>query len=490
MHLSDLRPLLPELSVRDFADVPVSRVVYDSRSIAAGDLFVALVGAKADGHRFVSDAIRQGCAAVVVQRPLDIPARIPQLIVPDTRAALSALADHALGRPTRRLQVFGVTGTNGKTTTVYLLKAMVEAAGGRSGLIGTIAYHIGDREIPSSNTTPESLDLQRYFVDMLDAGLSHCAMEVSSHALVQHRVDHVHFAGAVFANLTRDHLDYHKTPAAYQEAKGRLFRLLEPGAAACLNREDPASAEFAAATRGRVVWYGLGPGCDVSARILEEGLGGTRFVLRAPAGEVEIHTRLLGRHNVYNLLSAAACILSCGGTLEQVARGAAAVECVRGRLDPVIAGQPFDVRVDYAHTEDALRKVLGSLRPVTPGRLIVVFGCGGDRDRGKRPLMGAAVQELADFALVTSDNPRSEEPRAIIAEIEQGMPDRGRYTVEVERAEAIRAALAMARTGDLVLIAGKGHESGQIFRDVVKPFDDKRSAREALASMGYLAPEQ
>lgn len=485
MKLGELRAVVVNARVRDFVDLPISGVAYDSRKVKPGDLFVALVGAASDGHRFVPDAIQLGCAAVVVQRELDLPARIPQLIVPDTRQALSALGAAALGHPTRRLRVYGITGTNGKTTTAYLLKAMTEAGGGRSGLLGTIAYHIGAREIPATNTTPESLDLQRYFADMVDAGLTDAAMEVSSHSLVQHRVDDVRFVGAIFSNVTRDHLDYHKTPEAYREAKGILFKLLAPGAVAALNREDPASAGYAATTRARVVWYGLGPGSEVTARILEEGLAGSRFVLTAPAGEIEVRTRLIGRHNVYNLLSAAACLLGAGGTLEQVARGAAAVGCVRGRLDPVVAGQPFDVRVDYAHTEDALRKVLASLRPLTPGRVLVVFGCGGDRDRGKRPLMGAAVQELADFAVVTSDNPRSEDPRAIIDEIEKGMPDRARYRVEVDRAEAIRAALALARAGDTVLIAGKGHESGQIFKNVVKPFDDKAIAAEALAALGY-----
>lgn len=488
MRLGAFRGLLREVRVKDFQDLQIGGLAYDSRKVRSGDLFFALVGAASDGHRFVADAIHQGCAAAVVERELDIPARIPQFIVPDARRALSAASAAFLGDPTSRLRVYGVTGTNGKTTTVYLLKAMAEAGGGRSGLLGTIAYQIGRREIPSNNTTPESFELQRFFADMLAAGMTDAAMEVSSHALVQHRVDDVRFAGAILTNVTRDHLDYHKTPEAYRAAKGMLFRGLAPGAVAALNREDAASAEYAASTRARVLWYGFGPGCDVAGEVLDEGLGGTRIRLVTPWGAREVRLPLIGRHNVQNVLGAAACILGCGGSLDQVVRGAEAVDCVRGRLEAVRAGQPFDVRVDYAHTEDALRKVLVSLRPLTPGRILVLFGCGGDRDRGKRPLMGAAVQELADFAVVTSDNPRSEEPRAIIEEIEKGMPDRARYRVEPDRREGIRAALELARPGDTVLIAGKGHESGQIFKSVVKPFDDRATALEVLASLGYVIP--
>ncbi len=481
VRLSQIREALAGVQSVDFSDVAVTSITHDSRKVREGALFVALEGGSADGHHFVAEAIRADCAAVIASRPLDIARRVPQLVVADTRVAF-ALASAALaGNPARRMTVVGVTGTNGKTTTSTLVRACLQAGGFPCALFGTVSYEIGERSIPAPMTTPDPPELHAYLAEALAQGIRHASMEVSSHSLHQHRVDGIPFAAAIFTNLTRDHLDYHKTPEAYRDAKGILFEGLSPQSAAILNSDDETADHYGRRTKARVVRYGLSGNPDVGAEILDRSLGGTRLALRLPTGTVELKTRLIGRHNVSNLLAAAACAHALGIPPDQTVAGLAGVASVRGRLEPVEAGQPFAVLVDYAHTDDALANVLRTLREVTRGRILTVFGCGGDRDRGKRPLMGRTVERLGDFAFVTSDNPRSEDPQAIVREILAGMTQPDRFRAIVDRTEAIREAIRAALPGDAILIAGKGHETYQIFRDGVKPFDDRLVARAALS---------
>ena len=501
MKLCALIRDLPGIALKGDGEVRVTGVTCDSRRVKPGMLFVAVPGTKMDGRAFVAEALQAGAAAVALEPAAACPEPcpiglwfgaahpgVPHLIVPDARAATADLAAAFHGHPTRRLRVIGVTGTSGKSTTTYLIKSICDAAGRRAGLLGTIKYELGGRELPSNNTTPGADELQGYFADMVAAGLHAGVMEVSSHALVQGRVRGVEFAAAVFSNLTQDHLDYHGTMDEYREAKGILFRDLAPGAAAVLNADDPASDRYAALTKGRVAWYGLNdPRAAYTAEVISSDFHGSSILVKTPDGPFHLETRMVGTHNVYNLLAATAACHATGIPLEDIQRGLETTAVVPGRLEAVDCGQDFAVFVDYAHKPDAMENVLHCLRPLVRGRLITVFGCGGDRDRGKRPLMGKIASERSDFVILTSDNPRSERPGAILREIEKGIADKAKYRVCEDREEGIRRALSMAEKGDVVLIAGKGHEAYQIFKDTVKPFDDRQVAREILTQMhGYV----
>lgn len=485
MRLDDLRRLWPDAKFDDFTDIPLTGVTPDSRQVRPGYLFVAIPGTKADGLSYVPEAVSRGAAAICAEKPVSLPASRPRILVRDARRAIGEAADLFYGHPSSHLTIVGITGTNGKTTTSHLVRAIFEAAGRRTGLLGTITYVIGDREIPAATTTPDPVSLHRMFAEMRQAGLGAVAMEVSSHALDQRRVAAVRFAAGVFTNLTRDHLDYHKTMEAYRDAKGILFRGLPAEGVAALNMDDPASAVYAASTKARVVGFA----CDAAAEVRAEGvsttLDGNRFTLVTPSGSVPIASALIGRHNVANVLAAAAVMWGMGTAMEAIRAGIESVRRVRGRLDPVEAGQPFRVFVDYAHTDDALENVLRALRPLAPRRLITLFGCGGDRDRGKRPMMARVAEQYSDRVILTSDNPRSEDPAAIMAEIARGFARPDAHDSISDRAEAIAQAITLAEPGDVVLLAGKGHEAGQVFRDVVKPFDDGLVAAEALAARGY-----
>lgn len=483
MRLAILWEAFPGAPRRDFRDGDIVGLTCDSREVRAGSCFIAVPGEREDGERYIPDALGRGAAAVVSQRAPVSASGVPWLIVPDARAAASRLAARFYGNPSERLDVVGVTGTKGKTTTTFLIRSILQAAGRRCGLLGTVRYAIGSREAPAPQTTPGPIELQRHLSEMVGAGCAAATLEVSSHALVHRRVDAVRFRAGVFTNLAQDHLDFHGTMDAYREAKGRLFSMLEPGGAAVLNVDDAATPVYRSITRAAVIGYGLGSGGTVRGEIHAVDFRGTRLTVLAKDSAAQIATRLMGRHNVYNILAAAATALAIGVDLDTVKRGVEALESVPGRLEPVDAGQDFAVMVDYAHTEDSLRNVLGCLRPLTRRRLICVFGCGGDRDRGKRPKMGRAAEELADAVVVTSDNPRSEEPQAILQEVMAGMREPGRAVVDVDRRAAIGAAIRQARAGDIVLIAGKGHETVQIFKDGAKPFDDRLVAREALAAL-------
>jgi UDP-N-acetylmuramoyl-L-alanyl-D-glutamate--2,6-diaminopimelate ligase len=465
--------------------VAITDVAYDARAVVPGVLFVCVPGHRADGHDFAPDAVARGAAALVVERPLELP--VPQLLVTDARAAMALAADAFFGRPTRELEVAGVTGTNGKTTTAFLLYSILAAAGRRPGLLGTVEMRIGGERRPVVRTTPEAPDLQRTFREMLDAGDRSCAMEASSHGSELKRLLGTRFGALAFTNLSQDHLDLHGTMEAYFDAKRRLFT--EPDVdgnrpPAAVNVGDPYGRRLAEELRGlggRLVTFGISDEADVRAQDLELTPAATVF----SAAGLDLRPRLRGRFNVENVLAAVAAARLLGIGDAALVRGVEHVAGVPGRFEAVEEGQAFAVVVDYAHTPEALENVLGEARRLARNRVLCVFGCGGDRDRAKRPLMGEVVSRLADRAIVTSDNPRSEEPLAVIEEILGGMS--GDYDVEPDRAAAIARAIEEADEGDVVVIAGKGHEQGQEFADRTIPFDDREVARDALRRLGAAA---
>jgi UDP-N-acetylmuramoyl-L-alanyl-D-glutamate--2,6-diaminopimelate ligase len=464
-------------------EVEVAGLAYDTRAVRPGTLFFCVPGFTRDGHEFAPEAIAGGAVALVVQRPLGLD--VPEIAVPSVRAAMAPAAAAFYGDPTAQLQTVGVTGTNGKTTTAFLVHALLEADGRRSGLLGTVKSVVGGEERPVERTTPEAIDLQRTFREMLDGGDMACSMEVSSHALELHRADAIHFAVAIFTNLTQDHLDFHGTMEDYFAAKRRLF---EPGRArhAVINVDDAYGARLAAETPGAVT-FALEREATYRATQLQTTLAGSRFSVEGPDGAaIELTSPLRGRFNVYNVLGAYAAGRTLGVSAETSRRAIETAGYVPGRFEPVDAGQDFVVLVDYAHTPDSLENVLRAARALLTdasaeqsGRLHVVFGAGGDRDRGKRPLMGEVARRLADRVIVTSDNPRSEDPETIIQEILVGSGADVEH--DADRRSAIAAAIAGADPGDVVVIAGKGHEQGQEFKAGRKiPFDDVAVAREVL----------
>jgi UDP-N-acetylmuramoyl-L-alanyl-D-glutamate--2,6-diaminopimelate ligase len=482
---------LPDKTVLGPIPATVSGVAYDSRAVKPGDLFVAVPGLRQDGRRYVEAALARGAAAVVLERPDLLEGKaIPRVLVPSSREALARLADAYFGHPSGELTVVGITGTNGKTTTSYLVDALLTARGQRTGLIGTIQYRVGVEVISAGQTTPEAVELQSLLRRMVSAGVTAVAMEVSSHGLAQSRVDGVDFDIAVFTNLTQDHLDFHETMEAYREAKRRLFVLLaagsKPGRTAVVNADDPSGVSMVAGLPLPTLTFGIRGRADVCPTRWSSGAEGIRMSVRTPAGQLDIASPLVGEHNVMNLLAAAGVGVALGMTPEAIGRALGSVGSVPGRFERVEAGQPFLVVVDYAHTPDALERTLETARKLvgTGGRLGVVFGCGGDRDRGKRPLMGAIAARLCDRAWITSDNPRSEPPEAIIADIVAGIPGGpvlDRHETLPDRKAAIQRALDWARAGDVVVIAGKGHEIYQVIGSEVLPFDDRAQARAALA---------
>jgi UDP-N-acetylmuramoyl-L-alanyl-D-glutamate--2,6-diaminopimelate ligase len=486
----------------------ISSIAHDSRKVEPGGLFIALPGSRTDGNRHLLEAFSKGARAVMSElpapaAPLGLPRAAPGsapdarcwVQVPDAFAAMGAAANAFYGDPSSAMTVVGVTGTNGKTTVSYFLESIFSRCGKTPGVIGTITHRLAHRALEKSvNTTPNSLDLMALLSRMRSGGASHVAMEVSSHALAGRRVDEVDFDAAILTNLQRDHLDFHKTPEAYARAKQRLFELLHRAGSskkdtlAVVNKDDPSAAAFArAAAPSRVLGFGSSPEAEV--RFLGEALGrnGSFFRLRHAGREWTARARLLGRHNVANAAAAAAAALGLGLEARGVLEGIAALESVPGRLEPVSEGQPFGVLVDFAHTEGALACALAALRDLPRRRIITVFGCGGDRDPGKRGPMGAAACAGSDLVLLTSDNPRGEDPVSILAQIEEGIRRSGRqnYRIVPDRREAIFSALRLAQPEDIVLVAGKGHEETQILRGAELHFNDRQTVREALKELGW-----
>jgi UDP-N-acetylmuramoyl-L-alanyl-D-glutamate--2,6-diaminopimelate ligase len=475
--LGELLASVPGAELRGDPGVVVADVTYRSSEVRPGSLFFCVPGTHTDGHLFAGQAAAAGAVVVVAERWLDVPCR--QVRVPSVRRAMGPVSSAFFGHPSRRLTMAGITGTNGKTTTTYLLESIFRTAGRRAGVIGTTGVRIDGRNVPFARTTPEAPDLQRLLARMVGEGIDACAMEVSSHGLHQHRVDGTRYACSVFTNLSQDHLDYHGTLEEYFRAKARLFGP-DLSDRAVVNGDTPEGRLLAERPEIPTMTFGLGPGSDLVARDVLISRSGVAFVVDG----LRVRSRLQGTFNVYNCLGALAAARQLGVEDETIAAGIAALRGVPGRLEAVECGQPFPVLVDYAHTPDSLENVLRAARELGGGRLIVVFGCGGDRDRGKRPLMGEAATRLADLAVLTSDNPRSEEPETIIAQIEVGARrGGGTYLLEPDRRAAIRTALTRARAGDVVLIAGKGHETGQEFMDRTVPFDDRVVAAEELASL-------
>ena len=486
MKLKKLKEQLVLAHLHGDGDINIKGIHTDSRQVSPGDLFICLRGFTVDGHNFASRAVAQGAVAIVAEERLDVDA--PQLIVPDTRRAMAVLSSYFFGNPTERIKLIGVTGTNGKTTTTHLIHHILTAWGKKAGLIGTIHMRLGERTVDMKNTTPEAVDLQRYFHEMEAAGADYAVMEVSSHALDMGRVRGCRYRTAIFTNLTQDHLDYHGTMERYREAKGLLFSQLGNGYSpdkpvyAVLNADDNASEYFAKRTAAQVITYGIDQRADVRAKNIIINGRETSFDVETFCGNIRLTLQLVGKFSVYNALAAITCCLLEGVPLGIIKSGLEGIAGVDGRFERVDAGQRFTVLVDYAHTPDSLENVLKTITEFAQGRVFCVVGCGGDRDRAKRPLMAQIAVKYSDVTVLTSDNPRSEEPESILNDMVTGLKnvDPARYTVIADRREAIGFAIQQAASDDVVLIAGKGHETYQEIKGTRYDFDDRKVAHDAL----------
>jgi UDP-N-acetylmuramoyl-L-alanyl-D-glutamate--2,6-diaminopimelate ligase len=489
MRLGEVvKAIQPVAFLQGNSDVEISGINLDSRRVGPGELFAALSGTKSDGGTFARQAAERGAAAILTEHPTPL-TDLPQLVVKDARLAAATAARTFYGQPDRTLKMGAITGTNGKSTTAYLVRHLLGSVGMRCGLLGTIEYDLGVSRIPAPMTTPDAPELFAGLKTMHESGCKACILEASSHSLCQHRLEGIRFDAAGFTNLTQDHLDYHRTMNEYREAKAILFRELAPSAVAAINLDDPAGQYYAKLTRARVVGFSQKGSrkAELRAKVKSMDIHGTRFFLESPWGKREMHWGLVGEHNLQNALVSIGLALGLSegaNSTFSFDRALKAIERfpgVPGRLEAVGDGLgPFRVLVDYAHTDDALRNVLTALRQLRPSRVIAVFGCGGDRDKTKRPKMGRVVEDLADMGILTSDNPRSENPRTILAEIYAGIQNRAKFSVEEDRAKAIDLAIREARSGDVVLIAGKGHEDYQIVGTEKRHFDDREQARIAM----------
>jgi UDP-N-acetylmuramoyl-L-alanyl-D-glutamate--2,6-diaminopimelate ligase len=481
-QLGQLRRLLPDAEILGAGDVAITGCACDSRLVRGGELFAALVGSRHDGHDFIAEAAARGCAAVLSDRPAPPENGLTWCTVPNAREAYARVCQILAGNPTRQLKLIGVTGTNGKTTTSCLIAGILNAAGHRVGVLGTLGYLDGRIVQPATHTTPPPDRLATLLAQMVRNECSHAVMEVSSHALDQSRVAGAWFDAACVTNVTHDHLDYHANLGAYRLAKAKLFDSLADEGFAVLNADDPGSAGYLHQLDCPVLTVGIRAAAEITAVPVEQYMSEQTFLLTAGSETVPVRTQMIGTHHIYNCLAAAAVGLAYGIELSTVARGLESVGHVPGRLERIECGQPFGVFVDFAHTPDALGGVLQALRQVTDGRLICVFGAGGGRDRQKRPLMGRAVEQGAQVAILTNDNPRDEDPRVILRDVLTGFCIPAAVEVIPDRVEAIGRALAIARPGDCVLIAGKGHENCQIIGDERVPMDDREIAKEWLYS--------
>ena len=472
-------------------DIQIAEVQYDSRKVRPGDLFVAIRGNAVDGHLFIDNAVSNGARVVVLDNDtvrsdyFFLHAGVVKVLVPDTRVALAQIAANYFSHPSRSLRLVGLTGTNGKTTTTHLVKSILTAGGEKTGLIGTIDYQIGSEVFPATHTTPESLELNRLLAGMLTAGCTAATMEVSSHALTQHRVDGIRFRVGVFTNLTQDHLDYHGTMDEYFRAKKILFDMLAPDAVAVTNADDPYGRAIVDGTRARVMTYGIGA-ADVRVVETNIAIDGMRLVLSTPGGRRKVSSALTGRFNVANILAAYAAGIALGIPESQIEHGIEQLKAVRGRFEQIASPAGWTAIVDYAHTPDALENCLQTIREIRPegkpGRIITIFGCGGNRDAGKRPIMGRIASRMSEVVIVTSDNPRRENPLAIIDQIVCGTEGAAEVYTEVDRRTAIVMGLERARAGDVVLVAGKGHETYQIIGDVKSHLDDREEIERFISA--------
>jgi UDP-N-acetylmuramoyl-L-alanyl-D-glutamate--2,6-diaminopimelate ligase len=490
MRLKEVAELLVTARLMGNGETEWSGIESDSRAVTGGQLFICLRGHTVDGHLYAPEAVEAGAAAIVVERALDLP--VPQIIVRDCRLAMAAIANHFYAYPSQTLKLIGVTGTNGKTTTTYLIEQILNDQLLPSGVIGTIERRFAGKSFPMSSTTPQTLQLQRYLAEMRDAGTKYCAIEVSSHALEQGRVKGCRFRTAVFTNLTQDHLDYHETMSRYAAVKGLFFSRLgneykaveNDRSYAVLNADDTISSAYAELTAAEVITYGIDNEADIRASNIRINAQGTTFHVHTFRGEADITLQMAGKFNVYNALAAIGAVLIEGVELRAIAESLRGIPGVPGRVEAVNAGQPFAVIVDYAHTPDGLENVLRAVQQFAEKRILCVFGCGGDRDRAKRPLMGKIAVQYADYAIITSDNPRTEAPELILKDIEDGLIrshiEPSMYELIADRRAAIQKAVEMASPGDVVLIAGKGHETYQDINGVKYPFDDREAAKEAI----------
>ncbi len=487
--MKSLHSLLQGLpyQVRGTEDVDIEDITFDSRRVRPGSLFVALRGVHQDGRQFIPSAIKAGARAVLTEG--EIPnSSVPLVVVPDAMKALSAMSLRFWENPSAKLRMVAITGTNGKTTTSYLVEAIFAKAGWPTAVMGTINYRFKDEEMAAPNTTPFASEIHRFLSGVAKKGAKACVMEVSSHALALGRVEGIEYDAAIFTNLTQDHLDFHKTMDEYAAAKSRLFQMLDPQSKkpyprhAIINTDDPAAEQMIKASRVPVLRYGLTGSPDIRVKNVVSDANGSRFELLTPAGSREMQLPLLGDYNISNALAAAGAALSQGISLDVIVQALEAGPRVPGRMEQYKSKKGFTVVVDYAHTEDALRKVMGALKKLKPHRLVTVFGCGGDRDRAKRPLMGQAAAEMSDEVIVTSDNPRSEDPSKIALDVEVGVRRvrSDHYEIVLDRETAIARAVAMAEAGDMILVAGKGHENYQILADKTISFDDREVVKRLI----------
>jgi len=487
MRLAELLSGIEHYPLFDKAkhDIDIKRVIMHSRNARKGDLFIAVKGSAFDGHDFLNEVIAKGVDAVIVEEPVLGRGSLAQIKVKNSRRALSLLARNFYRDPSKDLRLIGITGTNGKTTVSYILENIFKAAGIKTGRIGTINYKIGNELVDATHTTPDALRLNELLGKMVGESVTYCVMETSSHGLDQGRLDSMLFRAGIFTNLTHEHLDYHKSLDTYLEAKLKLFGKLDHDSYAVINRDSACFDEIISRLDAELITYGIDSNSDCVAKNMKTGMGGSRFDIVTPKDPIAIKTALIGKHNVYNILAAASVAIREGIDNSSIKAGIEGLGTIPGRMEPIDCGQNFKVFVDYAHTEDALRNALTALRALQKkNRLILVFGCGGDRDRTKRSRMGRAAAELADFTVVTSDNPRSEDPASIAREIEKGFKGTpSKYTVILDRYKAIEAALRASEEGVSVLLAGKGHEKRQIYRYNSVPFDDREAARKILEDL-------
>ncbi|MDD6308608.1 MAG: UDP-N-acetylmuramoyl-L-alanyl-D-glutamate--2,6-diaminopimelate ligase [Clostridia bacterium] len=462
------------------SNTEITSICYDSRKVTKGSLFVAIRGYQTDGHQYIQTAVQNGAAAIVAEE--NVECGVPLAVFPDTRKALAEIAARFYGNPADKLTLIGITGTNGKTTTTYLIKQVLDLLGIKTGLIGTNQNIIGDKVLPAKRTTPESLEMHEMFAEMVAAGVTHVVMEVSSHSLVLSRTYGIVFKEAVFTNLTRDHLDFHKTMDAYMESKAMLFTSAMHGA---INADDAYCEGIEKAATCPVLRYGVTADCDLKAQNIRLSERGVIFTVNYKGKDYELRLGIPGMFSVYNALAATAACLGMGIPMEDIVKGLLLAKGVKGRAEVVQVIAPYTVIIDYAHTPDGLENIIGTIRGFVKGRIITLFGCGGDRDKTKRPIMGRVACELSDYCIVTSDNPRSEDPDSIIQDILEGMSAyKDRYTVVTNRREAIQKALSIAKEGDVVILSGKGHETYQILKDKTIDFDERTIVKEILKNAG------